>query len=94
MSKSKPDLLAVGERRHETCRFGRLTEQWEVDPRTGKETPGTAPLCTWEPEGDVPPAHKRVWGGIIELDRDCAVCFAYRELPAARFVLPPKDAAA
>ncbi|AXQ68231.1 hypothetical protein HOT99_gp027 [Caulobacter phage CcrBL10] len=77
----KADLIAVGERRHETCRFGRLTEVWEVDPRTGKEKAGVGPLCTWEPAGDVPPGLKRVWGGLIELDRDCAVCLAHREVP-------------
>ncbi|AFU87547.1 hypothetical protein CcrKarma_gp030 [Caulobacter virus Karma] len=84
MSKSTPskaELMAVGERKHETCRYGRLTEMWTTNLVTNKETAGVAPLCTFDPPGDLPPALKRVWGGIIDLDRDCAVCLAHREVP-------------
>lgn len=70
--------VSFGERRHELCRFGRLTEAFVIDG--AKETPTSAPLCTFEPSGHVPPALKRAWGGLIEFDRDCAVCWCFAEI--------------
>jgi hypothetical protein len=70
-----------GERRHELCRFGRLTEAYAVETY-GRETPTTMPLCTWEPEGAIPPAMKRAWGGAVEYERDCAVCRVFSGVEA------------
>lgn len=58
-----------GELRHETCRFGRLTEAW-----TGAG-PSVVPLCTWAIPDPAPPALLRSWGGRVEPvtpeDGDC-----------------------
>lgn len=77
--------VSFGERRHELCRFGRLTEAWTIDG--AKETPTSAPICTFAPAGPVPPALARAWGGLIEFDRDCAVCWCFAEIPAGRTAL-------
>lgn len=79
-----------GERRHETCRYGRLTETWTVEggsvhPPSVREaldrgTPGLAPLCSFEPKGPVPPALLRAWGGLVDFAQDCAMCDAYEEV--------------
>lgn len=73
---------SFGEVRRERCKFGRLTEAFHIDEH-GKETPFAAPLCTFSAPDPCPPAMKRAWGGLIEFDRDCAVCFAYAEVVAA-----------
>lgn len=72
--------VSFGERRHELCRFGRLTEVFAIEG--DKETAGSGPLCTFDPPGPVPPALTRVWGGLIDVERDCAVCWCFAEVPA------------
>lgn len=81
MTAARATPLSFGERRHELCRFGRLTEAFVIEG--DKETPTLAPLCTWDPPGPTPPALQRVWGGLIEVERDCAVCWCFQEAPAA-----------
>lgn len=74
-----------GERRHETCKFGRLTETWAMSggwssmpwSRERVGTPGLAPLCMWTPADPHPPAVARAWGGLVSFERDCAVCRAH-----------------
>jgi hypothetical protein len=73
-------LIQRGERRHEQCRYGRLTEAFHIDHATGRETPTCLPLCTFKPAGPIPPALEREWGGLVDFDRDCAVCDAYEAL--------------
>lgn len=63
----------TGERRHETCRFGTLTEAYQY----GTDLKTHFPLCTWKPSTPAPPAMSRAWGGMIDLARDCAVCQAH-----------------
>lgn len=75
------DLAQLGEDRHSTCAFGTLTPAFIV-PAGGRETPTVLPLCLWKPEAASPPAVLRAWGGAVELDRDCAVCPAFRALQA------------
>lgn len=70
--------VSFGERRHELCRFGRLTEAYEIEG--GKETAGTAPLCTFPTPDQCPPAMTRAWSGLIDVERDCALCFAFKEI--------------
>lgn len=67
-----------GERKHETCRFGRLTEAWRGDGDPERMVPTVLPLCTWKAPEPRPPAVDRAWGGLVEFDRDCAVCLAHR----------------
>ncbi len=75
------DLAQLGEDRHSTCAYGTLTPAF-IDPASGgPETPTVLPLCLWSPEA-APPAVLRAWGGAVELDRDCAVCPAFRALEA------------
>ncbi len=70
----------TGEERHERCRHGTLTPSWQVD-MGGRESPGGAlPLCLWRAPDPHPPAVDRAWGGLVEFDRDCAVCKAYDPL--------------
>jgi hypothetical protein len=69
-------LHTFGERKHETCRFGDLTESWV----NGVE-PTVAPLCRWEPPCAIPPGMSRVWGGLVEFYRDCAMCECHERLP-------------
>jgi hypothetical protein len=69
-----------GEARHEICRFGTLTEAFRIDATSGRQTPTVIPLCLWRLPDDCPPAVKRMWGGAIEFDRDCAVCRAFDPL--------------
>lgn len=69
----------TGERRHETCRYGALTEAWDVDGITGREIATLTHLCHWEPPA-CPPALARMWGGLVEPARDCAVCPVYEAL--------------
>ena len=68
-----------GERRHETCRHGRLTEAWCVE-MVGKKTPTVIPLCGWRVPEPCPPAVKRAWGGNAIDTEDCAACQAYDPL--------------
>lgn len=80
------DAEAEGERRHEQCRFGDLTASVEVnaaDLAAGREDyrPGPAlPLCRWKSDRPMPPAIDRAWGGLVEFERDCAVCGCFRPL--------------
>ena len=76
--------VSFGERRHELCRFGRLTEVFAIDG--DKETAGSGPLCTFDPPGPVPPALDRVWHGLIDVERDCAVCWCFAEVAAQEAV--------
>lgn len=69
----------AGERKHETCRFGRLTEAWIVS-LNGTERPTCAPLCCWTLPKDAPPGIARAWGGLVEFERDCAVCHAHQPI--------------
>lgn len=80
--RAAPSARQIGERRHEQCRFGTLTEAYSIDAITGREQPMVIPLCTFDPPGPVPPALNRAWGGSIEVERDCAVCPAYQRLEA------------
>ena len=66
----------IGERRHETCRFGTLTEAWSTF-ESGALTATVVPLCSWELPDEAPPAARRAWGGRVEPHRDCAVCPAW-----------------
>jgi hypothetical protein len=66
-----------GELRHETCRFGRLTEAW-----IGGDA-SVVPLCTWAIPDPAPPALLRAWGGRVEPERDCKGCAAYRAVEIA-----------
>lgn len=66
----------TGELRHETCRFGRLTEAWIGGDAT------VVPLCTWSLPDPSPPAIQRAWGGRVEPHRDCAVCAAHEVVGA------------
>ena len=71
-----------GELRHEQCRYGSLTEAYHIDER-GRETPFSSPLCNFQPAGPVPPALNRAWGGLIDVNRDCAVCQCFAKVPTA-----------
>lgn len=77
-------LFQRGERRHEECRFGRLTSGYEgpsLEP--GDMKPVILPICMWQVQKPCPPAVDRAWGGnLIEYDRDCAVCDAFQKLEA------------
>ncbi len=73
-------LKQLGEDRHARCRFGLLTEAWSGDGRPDNWEPGVLPICTFAVPEPCPPALKRIWGGAIELDRDCAVCAAFKEV--------------
>ena len=67
----------TGEHRHETCRFGRLTEAWTASG------PTVVPLCTWNLPDPAPPALLRAWGGRVEPERDCVGCSAHRAVEVA-----------
>lgn len=71
--------VSYGERKHETCRFGTLTEAW-VGRDPERMVPTVMPLCLWRVPEPAPPALTRSWGGAVEFDRDCAVCLAHREV--------------
>lgn len=71
----------LGERQHETCRFGSLTPAWMVGAG-GLERPTCIPLCGWRPPENAPPGLARAWGGAVEYDRDCAVCQAHQPVDA------------
>lgn len=78
------DAADYGERKHETCRFGRLTEAYSgpaLDMKAMK--PGVAPLCTWALPEPCPPGLRRQWGGLVDFERDCAVCLAHKAVDAA-----------
>ncbi len=70
-----------GELRHETCRFGRLTEAWFHEH--GRDTPVVVPLCTWNLPEATPPAILRWWGGGVKPERDCVGCSAHRAVEVA-----------
>jgi len=75
----------TGEERHERCRHGDLTPGWEQELDgfrgfKGPEKPIVVPLCRWSLPEPHPPAVGRAWGGLIDFDRDCAVCKAYDPL--------------
>ena len=76
-----------GESRHETCRFGTLTEAYFHSP-VGGETQGVRPLCTWSIPEPAPPAAVRGWGGAVEPMRDCLKCPAWKPVEAIPFALP------
>lgn len=71
-----------GERKHETCKFGTLNPafivQPPVDDEPPKERPTLAPICNWQPPEPHPPGIRRAWGGLVEFERDCAVCSAHQ----------------
>lgn len=85
------DPYELGEDRHMRCRYGDLTGAISVSVDAlqrahddGREVPfeaaGTLPLCRWRPPEASPPALSRAWGGLVEFERDCAVCKAFSEL--------------
>lgn len=65
-----------GERKHETCTYGTLSEAWFCE--AGSEAATLVPLCTFKVPDPSPPALTRAWGGLVDFDRDCAVCLAHR----------------
>lgn len=73
----------IGERRHETCRYGVFSATAFCVGERGEETPECPPpLCALPlPEG-LPPVLGRLWGGQIEFARDCAVCPAWSPIAA------------
>lgn len=73
--------MGPGEIRHEQCRFGSLTEAYHIDEQD-RETPMAEPLCNFIPPGPLPPALTRAWGGMIEVERDCAQCLCFQRVPA------------
>jgi hypothetical protein len=71
-----------GERRHEKCRYGRLTEAYVGDVGGGPMKPEAAPLCGYMPDEPLPPILRRSWGGgLVDFATDCALCERYTELP-------------
>lgn len=67
----------MSEDRHLTCMYGVLTPA-EQSTRWGTMTKTLLPLCKWEPTEPTPPAARREWGGLVDFNRDCAVCPAWR----------------
>ena len=67
----------MSEARHLSCMYGILTEA-ERSTRWGTYTKELLPLCLWKPTEPTPPAALRSWGGLVEYDRDCAGCSAWR----------------
>jgi hypothetical protein len=68
----------TGEERHQDCRHGVFSgHSFRLDAH-GVEHPFAMPLCAFKPEG--PPAIARVWGGAIDLDRDCVACPVFEAL--------------
>ena len=76
-------MTGNGELRHETCRYGGMTEAFHIS-LDGEETPTVIPICTWRVPEPAPPAIVRHWGGGIEVERDCAVCKAHTTVGADR----------
>lgn len=70
----------LGEDKHARCRHGLLTEAWRGDGQADGWTPAVIPICTFALPEPCPPALKRLWGGGVDLVRDCAVCLAFREV--------------
>jgi hypothetical protein len=69
----------TGESRHAACRHGYLNEQaWTVIGDA--EEPVVLPMCSWKPVGAVPPPVWRSWGGLVDVERDCAVCGCWEGL--------------
>lgn len=75
-------LKQLGEDRHARCRYGLLTPAWRsgADEFNPEWVPSVIPICAYPLPVPCPPAMKRQWGGSIELDRDCAVCQAFKEV--------------
>lgn len=67
-----------GERKHESCTFGSLTPAW-----LNGDDPTILPLCGWSIPEPAAPAAVRGWGGLVDYDRDCAVCMAHKPVEAA-----------
>jgi hypothetical protein len=84
MSES-PSYL-YGERKHETCRFGTLNQAFIVRPSLHdappEQTPTLVPICNWKVADTAPPAIRRIWGGSVEYERDCAVCLSHEPVAA------------
>lgn len=73
--------MSEGERRHEACRYGRLTTAWRSEYANGElGEPTVIPLCMWKPQSPHPPAIDRAWGGDVDFERDCALCGAFSPL--------------
>ncbi len=62
-----------GELRHETCRWGTLTET-HLYSAVGGWKPSVRPLCTFTAPIPLPPPLLRAWGGDVEPNRDCVSC--------------------
>lgn len=75
-----PMKSPIGESRHERCRYGLLTEAWRGDGAPTDWEPTVLPICAFPLPEPCPPALKRQWGGSIDVDRDCAVCPAFKEV--------------
>lgn len=70
----------TGEEKHETCRYGRLSEGWTISmlPNGRQKTvEGLVSLCTWSLPHPAPPAAIRAWGGLVDMEKDCRVCGAW-----------------
>lgn len=63
-------LAELGERRHEQCAFGMLMAS----------VPRCAPGCIYKPDAPLPPGIMRAWSGLVDVERDCAVCPVFRPL--------------
>ena len=81
-----------GEARHAKCRYGLLTEAWQIPVGSTdlEGTPTVLPICTFPLQEPCPPALKRQWGGSIDL-KDCAVCAAFQEVQAMPLPAPSKQ---
>lgn len=83
-------LKQLGEDRHARCLHGYLTEAWSGNGEVDDWKPGVLPICAFPVPDPCPPAMKRQWGGSIELDRDCAICTAFQEVPIVPVFKPRK----
>lgn len=84
MTEDNERARALGERRHEVCRWGTLTPAYRIyaDDPDAVEHPDVIPLCTWKLPDPHPPGVRRAWGGDVDFVRDCAACPCFEELTA------------
>lgn len=71
--------------RHHECRWGRFTPAYQArEPDRGWDAAGVAHLCVWPIPDTAPPAIRKVWGGLVDPSKDCAICKAFEPLPAQK----------